>query len=257
MLARSVVISKRFGYGRDCRRCLYRRTEELMCQRKKNASTVTSSTVPWSSYDWLQQSSNDVAVYKNFINGEFVSSESPDNMMMDVIDPATNQLVAKVPQTTLEELEYATSCAEEAFVEWRNTPLQVRQRVMLHFQHLIRHHQEDIAKLITAEQGKTLTDAMGDVFRGLEVVESTCHMNHAIMGTTLMNLGTGIDCSSHRLPLGVCAGIGTWEITISLSFQSFSSHIFIIIIMMIQLAQFIILNYTYMYFSLSHFCFKL
>lgn len=214
MLSRSsLVISKGFSFNRrhGARGLLSRRIEELISQRKKNASTIaSSSTVPWSSYDWLEQQSDndDVAVYKNFINGEFVTSES--SSMMDVIDPATNELVAKVPQTTMEELEYATSCAEEAFVEWKNTPLQVRQRVMLHFQHLIRQHQEDIAKLITAEQGKTLTDAMGDVFRGLEVVESTCHMNHAIMGTTLMNLGTGIDCSSHRVPLGVCAGIGTY-----------------------------------------------
>ena len=117
---------------------------------------------------WLTTSS-DVPVYRNLIGGQFVASSSSE--LMDVTDPSSNNLIAQVPQPAPSELESAVSSAQTAFESWRNVPVQQRQRIMLRYQALIRKYTDDIADLITMEQGKTLTDAKGDIFRGLEVVE--------------------------------------------------------------------------------------
>ena len=79
---------------------------------------------------------------------------------------------------------------------------------MMKFQALINSHMEELATLISLENGKTLQDAKGDVFRGLEVVESCCDLGTKLMGESLMGIGKGIDCTSFKVPLGVCAGIG-------------------------------------------------
>eukprot|EP00957_Ditylum_brightwellii_P082274 6255872-Ditylum_brightwellii.AAC.1 len=102
----------------------------------------------------------------------------------------------------------AVSYASEAFHKWKDVPIQQRQRIMLQYQALIRDNMNDLATLITLEQGKTLVDARGDVFRGLEVVEAACGLGgSAMMGETLENLSKGLDTYSYRQPLGVCAGI--------------------------------------------------
>ena len=157
---------------------------------------------------WLT-SSSDAPVYSNLIGGQFVASTS--SKLIDVTDPATNNLIAQVPQATLSELESAVSSAQTAFESWRNVPVQQRQRIMLKYQDLIRKYTDDIANLITLEQGKTLTDAKGDIFRGLEVVESACFLGPSLMGETLGNLSDGLDCVSYRQPLGVCAGIAPFN----------------------------------------------
>eukprot|EP00563_Minutocellus_polymorphus_P002140 CAMPEP_0181047976 /NCGR_PEP_ID=MMETSP1070-20121207/15175_1 /TAXON_ID=265543 /ORGANISM="Minutocellus polymorphus, Strain NH13" /LENGTH=548 /DNA_ID=CAMNT_0023126701 /DNA_START=159 /DNA_END=1805 /DNA_ORIENTATION=- len=157
---------------------------------------------------WLS-SLSDTPVYSNLINGQFVASTSSE--LIDVTDPATNNVISRVPQTTPSELESAVSSAKIAFESWRNVPIQQRQRIMLKYQDLIRRYTDDIADLITLEQGKTLTDAKGDIFRGLEVVESACYLGPSLMGETLGNLSDGLDCVSYRQPLGVCAGIAPFN----------------------------------------------
>lgn len=104
-------------------------------------------------------------------------------------------------------MESATSAAAEAYKSWKNVPVQQRQRIMLKLQALIREHTEELAESITLEQGKTLADARGDVFRGLEVVEYACGIGNSMMGETLGNLASSLDTYSYRQPLGVCAGI--------------------------------------------------
>jgi malonate-semialdehyde dehydrogenase (acetylating) / methylmalonate-semialdehyde dehydrogenase len=86
-------------------------------------------------------------------------------------------------------------------------PIQQRQRVYFKFQQLIRENTEELARSITVEQGKTLADARGDVFRGLEVVETACNAAVVLMGETSENLARGLDTYSFRQPLGVTAGI--------------------------------------------------
>jgi len=164
-----------------------------------------------SSGDWLDETAliSDVPTYKNWINGKFVSSST--STWMDVRNPATNHVIAKVPQTTSSELDDAVQSAKISFESWKNVPVQQRQRIMLRYQDLIRTHTDDLAKLITLENGKTLTDAKGDIFRGLEVVETACNIADKLMGESLGGIGTNIDCISYRQPLGVCAGIAPFN----------------------------------------------
>eukprot|EP00258_Populus_trichocarpa_P001216 XP_002300008.3 methylmalonate-semialdehyde dehydrogenase [acylating], mitochondrial [Populus trichocarpa] len=141
----------------------------------------------------------------NLIGGKFVDSQSSSTI--DVINPATQEAVSRVPFTTNEEFRAAVSAAKQAFPAWRNTPITTRQRVMLKLQELIRRDIDKLAMNITTEQGKTLKDAHGDVFRGLEVVEHACGMATLQMGEYVPNVSNGIDTFSIREPLGVCAGI--------------------------------------------------
>ncbi|KAF0694912.1 Aste57867_14254 [Aphanomyces stellatus] len=140
-----------------------------------------------------------------FINGEFVQSKT--DKWIDLRNPATNEIIYKVPQATQEEMRLATASAAEAFKTWKDVPVQQRQRIMLKLQALIRDHTDDLAHSITMEQGKTIPDAKGDVFRGLEIVESACGIGNHLMGETLGNLANSLDTYSYKQPLGVCAGI--------------------------------------------------
>ncbi|XXG49108.1 hypothetical protein AAC387_Pa02g3377 [Persea americana] len=142
---------------------------------------------------------------RNLIGGEFVESES--NAFIDVLNPATQEVVSQLPLTTNEEFKAAVSAARHAFPKWSNTPVTTRQRIMFKLQELIRRDMDKLAMNITVEQGKTLRDAQGDVFRGLEVVEHACGMASLQMGEYVSNVSNGIDTYSIREPLGVCAGI--------------------------------------------------
>lgn len=150
-------------------------------------------------------SPNDAPVVQNIINGVAVPSTSTS--LIPLHNPATNELVCYVPESTPEERAAAVAAAKDAFVEWRDTPVQRKQRIMFTFQQMIRDRTEEIAESITLEQGKTLADARGDVFRGLEVVEMACNVTNGIMGESLQNLASGLDSVSFREPLGVVAGI--------------------------------------------------
>ena len=142
---------------------------------------------------------------QNFINGQFEDSKA--TKWFDVINPATQEVVCQVPQSTPEELKRAEDGAAAAFQTWKEVPVQQRQRILFNYQQLIREHTEELAHSITTEQGKTLADARGDVFRGLEVVEQSCNQGVLLMGETLEGLAKGLDTYSIRQPLGVTAGI--------------------------------------------------
>lgn len=142
---------------------------------------------------------------KLLIDGQFV--ESKTNKWIDLHNPATQELVCRVPEATNEEMRSAVESAQRAFTKWRDTPISARARLMYNYQQLVVKHMDDIAKLITTEQGKTLADARGDVFRGLEVVEHSCSAGTLMMGETLENVSKNVDTYSYRQPLGVCAGI--------------------------------------------------
>jgi len=149
--------------------------------------------------------SSSIPTVPNFINGVF--KESTTNKWIDVTNPATGEVVCRVPESTPAELAEAEEGAKTAFETWKEVPIQERQRVFLKYQALIREHTEEIAHSITIEQGKTLADARGDVFRGLEVVETCCNMGTHMMGQTAENLSKGLDTYTYRQPLGVTAGI--------------------------------------------------
>lgn len=141
----------------------------------------------------------------NLIGGRFIDSQS--STPIDVLNPATQQVVAQVPLSTSEELKAAVYAAKRAFTSWRNTPVTTRQRIMFKLQELIRRDIDKLASSITAEQGKTLKDAFNDVSRGIELVEHTCGMANLHMGEFFSNISNGVDTYSIREPLGICAGI--------------------------------------------------
>ncbi|KAK9829200.1 hypothetical protein WJX72_004455 [[Myrmecia] bisecta] len=142
---------------------------------------------------------------KLLINGEFRDSQTGD--WIDVTNPATQEVVSRLPQTTPAEFNAAVQAAKDAFPAWRRTPVPHRLRVMFKLQQLIRENMDELAANVTLEQGKTLADARGDVFRGLEVVEYACGMGSQLMGEIVENVSSGMDTYSLRQPLGVCAGI--------------------------------------------------
>lgn len=141
----------------------------------------------------------------NLINGEFVESSTSE--WVDLHNPATNELVTRVPKSTPEEMEAAVAAAREAQKTWANTSVMTRQGIMFKFQHLIKENMDALSRNITLEQGKTLIDAEGDVIRGLQIVEHACSVTSLQMGETMPGVTKDMDTYSIRVPLGVCAGI--------------------------------------------------
>lgn len=142
---------------------------------------------------------------KLLINGEFV--ESRTTQWRNVVNPATQEVLARVPFATPEEVNLAVSNAKQAFKTWHKTPIGTRARIFLKLQQLIRENMKELAALLTAEQGKTLPDAEGDVFRGLEVVEHAASIGNLQLGELANNVANGVDTYTLLQPLGVCAGI--------------------------------------------------
>ncbi|WP_339434136.1 MULTISPECIES: CoA-acylating methylmalonate-semialdehyde dehydrogenase [unclassified Pseudomonas] len=142
---------------------------------------------------------------KLLIDGEWVESQSTE--WHDIVNPATQQVLAKVPFATAAEVDAAVSAAQRAFQTWKLTPIGARMRIMLKLQALIREHSKRIALVLSAEQGKTIADAEGDIFRGLEVVEHACSIGTLQMGEFAENVAGGVDTYTLRQPIGVCAGI--------------------------------------------------
>ena len=148
------------------------------------------------------------------IGGELVQSTSTE--WRDVINPATQEVVARVPFATREELDRSIAVAKKAYATWRNSSQGTRMRVMLKLQQLVREHAGELAELITREHGKTLPDAEGEVGRGLEVIEHACAIASLQLGEYAENAGTGIDVYTVIQPLGVVAGITAFNFPVML-----------------------------------------
>ncbi|MBP0620925.1 CoA-acylating methylmalonate-semialdehyde dehydrogenase [Cupriavidus sp. LEh25] len=142
---------------------------------------------------------------KLLIDGAFVESKSEE--WRDIVNPATQAVIGRVPFATMGELNAAVAAAQQAFRTWSVTPIGTRMRVMLKFQELVRQNTKRIAQTLTAEQGKTLPDAEGDIFRGLEVVEHACSVGTLQLGEFAENVAGKVDTYTLRQPIGVCAGI--------------------------------------------------
>ena len=124
-----------------------------------------------------------------------------------VFNPATGEQTGSLLLASKADVETAISAAEKAFPAWAATPPLVRARVMFKFKELIEQHADELAALITAEHGKVLSDAKGELTRGLEVVEFACGIPQLLKGEFTENVGRDIDSWSLRQPLGVVAGI--------------------------------------------------
>lgn len=124
-----------------------------------------------------------------------------------VYNPATGQVTGEVDFASPEIVDEAVGIAHQAFAVWSEAPLTRRQQVMFNFRELVVKHKMDFARLLTAEHGKTLDDAAGEVQRGLEVVEFACNIAHLSKGEHSEQVSTGVDTYTLRQPLGVVAGI--------------------------------------------------
>ncbi|NQD67326.1 CoA-acylating methylmalonate-semialdehyde dehydrogenase [Bacillus haikouensis] len=147
----------------------------------------------------------DVAVLKNFIGGKWVDSQS--SQTVDVLNPATNEELARVPISTKGDVDRAVKAATEASVTWKKTPVPKRARLLYKYHTLLSDNHDELAKLVVQENGKSYKEAYGEVQRGLECVEFACGAPTLMMGETLSGIAEDIDSEMFRYPLGVVAGI--------------------------------------------------
>jgi malonate-semialdehyde dehydrogenase (acetylating) / methylmalonate-semialdehyde dehydrogenase len=141
----------------------------------------------------------------HFIGGEHVASTS--GRSQDVYNPATGEVRRQVPLASVAEVDAAVASAKSAFREWRAASLATRTRVLFGFRELVHQNRDEIARLLTLEHGKVLSDALGEVQRGLENIEFACGVAQLMKGELSENVSTQVDSYSIRQPVGVCAGI--------------------------------------------------
>lgn len=150
-----------------------------------------------------------VETLKNYINGEWV--ESKTERYENVYNPATNEIIARVPLSTKEDIDYAVSVAAEAFQKWQRVAVPRRARILFNFQQLLTQHKEELARLITLENGKNLTEALGEVGRGIENVEFAAGAPSLMMGDSLASIATDVEAVNYRYPIGVVGGIAPFN----------------------------------------------
>ena len=146
-----------------------------------------------------------VPVVQHWINGRL--HDVAPQRTGDVFNPATGEVAAKVAFASIEDTDLAVQTASTAWESWRDASLTQRARIMFEFRRLVHEHKAEIAAILTREHGKVPLDALGEVTRGLEVVEFACGIPHLIKGEFSENVSTGIDAYSIRQSVGVVAGI--------------------------------------------------
>jgi malonate-semialdehyde dehydrogenase (acetylating) / methylmalonate-semialdehyde dehydrogenase len=147
----------------------------------------------------------DTAVLQNYINGAWVSSNSAQTL--DVPNPATNEVLTKVPVSSKEDVKAAVAAAKEAFTKWKKVPVPKRARILFKYHSLLTDNHEELARLIVQENGKAYKEAYGEVQRGIECVEFASGAPTLMMGETLSGIAEEIDSEMFRYPLGVVGGI--------------------------------------------------
>ena len=167
------------------------------------AATTTAATSP-QQYPTSHEKVSQPLDTQNFLDNQFVASKA--TQWIDLYDPATNNLVTRVPQSTDEELKASVDSAEKAFPAWKAMSVLARQQIMFKYVGLIREHWDRLAASITLEQGKTFADAKGDVLRGLQVAEAACGITSDLKGEVL-EVAKDMETRSYREPIGIVAAI--------------------------------------------------
>ena len=190
--------TSRFWLQKFCHRDIHTAQSLL-----KPAATTTAATTP-RDYPTSHQYIQSPVDTQNFIDNRLVPSNAAT--WIDLHDPATNNLVTRVPQSTDGELRAAVESAKKAFPLWRATSILHKQQIMFKFVALIREHWDRLAASITLEQGKTFADAKGDVLRGLQVAETACGITTQLTGE-ILEVAKDMETRTYREPLGVVAAI--------------------------------------------------
>src|SRR5699024_8901155 len=162
-------------------------------------------------------------VVKNYINGKWVESSNKD--FIEVINPATKEVMVNVPQSTKAELDEAAQVAQDTFEEWSNTDVNKRARIMFKYQQLLLENKQELAELITKENGKSVGESLGEVQRGIENVEFAAGAPSLMMGDSLSSIATDIEGTSYRYPVGVVGGITPFNFAMMVPCWMFSMEI--------------------------------
>jgi malonate-semialdehyde dehydrogenase (acetylating)/methylmalonate-semialdehyde dehydrogenase len=147
----------------------------------------------------------DAATLSHWIAG--APDDAPAERHGEVTDPATGEVVARVPFATAADVDRAVQAAAKAAAEWGRASISKRADVLFAMRALVHSHRDELAQAITREHGKTLPDAAGEVQRGLEVIEFACGLGQLLKGESTAQVSSGVDSYSLRQPLGVVAGI--------------------------------------------------
>lgn len=148
-------------------------------------------------------------IMKNYINGEWV--ESNGTQIGNIKNPATAEQIAQVVFGTADDVEKAVQAAQKAFVQWRETPPLTRARYLFRIKDALEENFEDIARTLTMEQGKIIDEARAEIRRMIENVEHATGVTTLMCGYTLEDIAKGIDCTGHRQPMGVFAGVAPYN----------------------------------------------
>ncbi|MDQ0245022.1 malonate-semialdehyde dehydrogenase (acetylating)/methylmalonate-semialdehyde dehydrogenase [Bacillus fengqiuensis] len=146
-----------------------------------------------------------VQTLKNFIGGEWI--ESTSNKTEAVPNPATGEILAYVPISSREDLDKAVEVAKEAYKTWGKTAVPRRARILFRYQQLLIENWDELAKLVTLENGKSYEEGYGEVQRGIECVEFAAGAPTLMMGSQLPDIASGIESGMYRYPIGVVGGI--------------------------------------------------
>ncbi|WJE52356.1 CoA-acylating methylmalonate-semialdehyde dehydrogenase [Bacillus cereus] len=147
----------------------------------------------------------DVQTLKNYIGGQWI--ESISKQVEEIPNPATGEVIAYVPLSSREDLDRAVATAKEAFKTWRKVAVPRRARILFRYQQLLVENWEELARLITLENGKNYTEAYGEVQRGIECVEFAAGAPTLMMGEQIPDIATGVESGMYRYPIGVIGGI--------------------------------------------------
>ena len=145
----------------------------------------------------------------NLIGGEWAPSSAADASA--VRNPATGETIALHPRSTLGEVDAAIDAARAAFTGWRMTPVPTRAAFMFRYRHLLTAHTDELASIISAENGKTIAEAKGELLRAIQYVEHAAAAPETMKGSVTENIGTGVDIEFIREPLGVFAVIAPFN----------------------------------------------
>ncbi|GFF27601.1 methylmalonate-semialdehyde dehydrogenase [acylating], mitochondrial [Aspergillus udagawae] len=200
----SVLASQRASASMPASSSSFVATRRLHATAQQLAPATTSAATTATEYPTDHTQIANPIDTTNFIDNNFVSSKA--TTWIDLYDPATNNLVTRVPQSTDAELRAAVASAQQAFPAWRATSVMAKQQIMFKFVNLIRANWDRLAASITLEQGKTFADAKGDVLRGLQVAETACGITTQLTGEVL-EVAKDMETRSYREPLGVVAAI--------------------------------------------------
>lgn len=147
----------------------------------------------------------EVTYMKNLIGGEWIASASAQTL--PVVNPATEEILGHVPLSTKRELDAAVELAKKAFGPWSRTAVPRRARILFKYQQLLVDHWEELARIVTIENGKSFEEAYGEVQRGIECVEFAAGAPTLMMGKQLPDIATNLESGMYRYPVGVVGGI--------------------------------------------------